>query len=284
MLWKRQIIIHDRQWLHSVLMTGKTQCPSRGSLSQSVGENAGFRIGRASTQVKGRLNKPLLPLHSARTPRTTGVCSGTCSMPILQRYVTPHGPHRTGFGIRITTLLRQRKLILVTGSSQGQLNPARCQLQIVKSTQDFQDVKASGFSLGAHLCVVTGASVWCYSVKRVHPEALPGTPRLMALWSARCCSPWRVGVGKGPLGAELCCIRSPNAVNCILWTSTFLGIPSGSSALSLTFPQSKVNLGAPESLVGGLCVPHWPESLASCCLGQPRGGRTKILFVSPDQT
>lgn len=75
-------------------------------------------------------------------------------------------------------------------------------------------------------------------------EALSGTPRPMAYDEAA------VVAHKGP---GPCCVRSLNAGDPTLPTSTFLGVSSWSSALSLTSPKSK----DPRTIGGigrGLCL------------------------------
>ena len=90
-----------------------------------------------------------------------------------------------------------------------------------------------------------------------------------------------------PKGLGPCCVRSLNAGDPTLPTSTFLGVPSRSSALSWPPPSPRTALESPGPLVGlagvSVWLPRWSESLAHCCLGQPRTGWMKSLFVSLDQ-
>lgn len=105
--------------------------------------------------------------------------------------------------------------------------------------QDFrEDVKALGFSLGAHLCAVIGTSAECQREEGA-PRGPAGTPHLMAPEGLR-----GAGVATG-------CSASPAALSVELHFlhTTFLGVPSWSPALSLPSPKSKDSLGTPGPLV-----------------------------------
>lgn len=150
-----------------------------------------------------------------------------------------------------------------------------CLLQTLKSTQGFlEDVKALGFSPVLIRVLLVLQLMWG------REEGVPGGPawhtHLMACGAAAAVAP----EGLGPY------VRSLNAGTAVL-TSTFLGVPRWSSALSLTTPKSKDSFGDPR-ITGGmgrgvLWVPRWSESLACGCLGQPRTGGVKALSVSLDQ-